>query len=51
MKRAVGLFSMRKEKVRMRGVHVFDIILADRRHGCRGGEVAKNLSRRKIPCC
>jgi hypothetical protein len=28
-----------------------DPILADRRCGCRGGEVATNTQRRKIPCC
>ncbi len=32
------------------GMVPLDLILADRRYGCRGGEVATNMQRRKIPC-
>jgi len=32
-------------------ISLIDPMLADRRCGCRGGEVATNMQRRKIPCC
>jgi hypothetical protein len=28
-----------------------DPVVADRRCGCRGGELATNMQQRKIPCC
>jgi hypothetical protein len=27
------------------------LMCADRRYGCRGGEIAINMQRRKTPCC
>jgi hypothetical protein len=32
-------------------ISLVDPIRADRRYGCRGGEVATNSQKRKTPCC
>ena len=41
----------RKEKSMATGFCPLNLMLTDRRHGCRGSEVASNLQKRRIACC
>jgi hypothetical protein len=40
-----------KEPTMHSSMTLIDPIRADRRYGCRGGEIATNMQRRKIPGC
>ena len=47
----VNVVSIDKEAINMHGCIPLDQSRRDRRYGCRGGELASNMQKRRIACC